>query len=102
ITEICHRLMEILFLPSGTRAAESKIGLNIGSLRAFLQAHLREMVPMTYAVASAADLPQAAQEAYAPHAFKRDGTSVRLPTAANDFRLEGSKVSFNLNVTGCQ
>jgi hypothetical protein len=102
ITEICHRLMEILFLPSGTKAAEKTIGLNIASLRAFLQAHLREMVPLTYAVASAADLPQAAQEAYAPHAFKPDGTAVRLPTAANDFRLDGSKVSFNLNVTGCQ
>ncbi|MFL5336406.1 MAG: hypothetical protein ACJ8H8_25330, partial [Geminicoccaceae bacterium] len=105
MTEVCHRLMEIIFLPPRDAAASdvgvAATGINIAALTAFLREHQREMVPMTYAVAHPADLPQEAQEAYAPYSFGADGVARQLPRAANDFQLDGKKVSFNLNVTGC-
>ncbi len=102
MTSICHQIMELLFMPAtGASAVQSPsgTGLNISMLKAFLTARLGEMVSMAYMSTSAADLPPAALELYAP----RDPTSRNvLPRAANDFTWEGNSLHFNLNVTDCQ
>lgn len=106
LTDLCHRLMEIIFLApkdnQGQVQDPSGTGLNVSMLKAFLIQNLPDMVSLSYAATSAADLPQAALESYAPAAAAGEGTEPKLlPRAANDFRWEGDRVHFNLNVTGC-
>ncbi len=78
-------------------ASMNNTGINIAFLREFLKENLPRMVPVAYASASAGDLPPAALEIYQP----RDASGNFLPTAANDFRWDGSNVTFRLNVSGC-
>ncbi len=66
-------------------------------LNAFLRERLPDMVAAAYAAADVGDLPQAAQEAYVP----RDAGGATLPSAANDFRWNGDRLDFKLNVSGC-
>ncbi len=100
MTEICHQVMQILFLqPTGATATQgsNNTGLNLSMLKTFLIRRLPEMVSMAYLATSAADLPQEALEAYAPRT--EDGNV--LPRSANDFVWNGNSLSFNVNVTGC-
>jgi hypothetical protein len=102
MTQICHEMMRILFMPKppGPQSHEGdhQTGLNISMLKAFLIKRLGDMVSMAYAAASAADIPQSALELYAP----KDGGGKILPRAANNFTWSGlNNLGFDLNVTGC-
>ncbi len=99
IATLCKRLMDALFLPPTTgEAAAAQGGLNIDMLKEFLIRRLEEMVPYAYMATSAADLPQAALELYAP----RDGDGMIRPRAAHDFTWSGDQLTFRLDVTGCK
>ena len=103
MTSICHQVMEILFLApkdsqGKTQDQGSGTGLNLDMLKAFLLENLPEMVSLSYAAAGAGDLPPAALEAYAP----RDQDRGVLPRAANDFRWDGTRCDFNVNVGECK
>jgi hypothetical protein len=102
MTLICHQMMRILFMPKppGPQSNEGDhgTGLNISMLKAFLIKRLEDMVSMAYAAASAADIPQAALELYAP----KNEKGHTLPRAANNFTWQSAKaLGFDLNVTGC-
>ncbi len=101
MTRICHEVMDIMFVQPDAATAlqpDGGTGLNLSMLKSFLIERLPDMVQFAYMSTSAADLPQAALEAYAP----RDPDSrAILPRAANDFTWNGDNLSFNVNVTGC-
>jgi Domain of unknown function (DUF4157) len=117
--DLCHAIMEVEFTAAPEEFQELKdkvvedsggdpdnaptgsmnnTGINISFLRLFLKDNLPRMVPAAYASASAGDLSSEALEAYAP----RDNDGNVLPTGANDFQWNGSKVTFKVNVSGCQ